>query len=67
MGPVWALGGPKYVKYLVGKLERRSVQIVGPEKIIDDSNGSLSQNVYHISYCVRESELFTAKTAHRNP
>ena len=43
------------------------MHIVGPKKHIVDSNGSLSQNAYHISHCVRESELSTAKTAHTTP
>ena len=56
-GPFWALEGPKYVKYLVQELDRRSAHIVGPEKTIDDSNELLSQNAY-VSLSDPESMTF---------
>ena len=44
-GSFWALGGPKYVKRPVLKLEQRSVYIMGSGKnTIDDSNWALSLN-----------------------
>ena len=55
-GSFWALGGPKYVQCSVLKLEQRSAHIVGPEKTIDNSNGALSLNAYHISH-YKMSEL----------
>ena len=64
----WALGGTKYVKCSMLKLEQRSAHIMGPEKkTMDDSNPELPQNACHISYCVTESELCTLKTAYMNP
>ena len=47
----WALGGPKYEKCHVHKLEQRSVHLLGAEKTIGDGNGALSLNAYHISQC----------------
>ena len=49
-GFFWALGGPKYEKCPVVKLEQRSMHLVGPQKkkLIDDSDGALSLNAYHL-------------------
>ena len=49
--PVGAIWSPEYEKSQVHKLERRSVHIVGPEKTIDDSNGALLKQAYHLSHC----------------
>ena len=50
-GPFWALGGPKYVICPVLKLEQTLAHILGPEKTIDDSDGALPLNAYHLYRC----------------